>query len=340
MKKLLIIATLALSGCFATTPKNQFAVNDYDMQSLNGNPTVKEMRVFTTKSKKCAFEQSAESAAVLSIALGFVAEQTVKYVSTKLEEKATYLKSDLTLVGVTNLSNPWPDDKAAPADAIMQSEHNLCVLLVAGEFVSASLPDQSNIEIPDGTDIAKDLMDTIYGKGKSGNASAALLKYMHIRAGVLPSQESPFTGLVGKPSLVAEFRVASGKSADKVISNIIPTFLLYPNPLHEWTVNGPERPFRITFAFSGSESTLVMDKYKSGQIYTDKMMKSTMGELLTEANKRAVSLKVTVTEGPDGLQTAQILQDIAAKKDEVTKYAVDKIAELAEDKGKAEAAKP
>lgn len=339
MYKFVMLAALALSGCFATTPKNQFAVKEYDLNSLNGNPTVQEMRVFTTNASKCAFEKTPESAAVVSILLGFAAEQTVKYVSAKLEERAEYLKSDLTLAAITGLTEPWPSDASATVNGIMRSTNNLCVLLVAGEFASASPPGKQPVLFKPRTELTDSIMESVYGPGERGSAPDVINQYEHIRAGVPVAQMNPFAGLIGQPSLVAEFRVVSGKSADKVISYILPTFLLYPHPLHESTVNGPERPFRITFGFNGSESTLVMDKYKSGQVYTDDMMKSTMGELVTDANKKAVSLKVNVVEGPDGLQTAQILEDLAKKKDDISKYAVDKIAELAEGKGKAEAEK-
>lgn len=338
MKKSVFVVALALSGCFATTPKNQFAVKDYEFSSLNSNPTVKEMRVFTAESSKCAFEKTPESGTALSIVLGFAAEQAVKYVSAKLEERAKYLKSDLTLSAMTNLAEPWPTDAAAPVDGIKRSRNNLCVLLVAGEFASASPPNNQPILFNERQDVMDSIMSAVYGTDNAGSALTVFGEYRHFKAGVPTVKNSPFDGLIGKPSLIAEFRIVSGKSEDKVISYILPTFLLYPHPLHESTVNGPERPFRVTFGFNNSESTLVMDKYKSGQIYTDDMMKTTMGELVTEANKKAVSLKVTVVEGPDGLQTAQILEDIAAKKDDVTKYAVDKVAELAEGKGKAEEA--
>ncbi|MNG24202.1 hypothetical protein D3C84_1088990 [compost metagenome] len=82
-----------------------------------------------------------------------------------------------------------------------------------------------------------------------------------------------------------------------------------------------------------------MDKYKSGDLYSADMMKTALAELVTDADKKAVSLKVTINEGPDGMATAQILDAVVAKKDDVTKYVVDKAVELAEGKGKAEAEK-
>lgn len=338
MNKIIILAPLALTGCFASTPTNQFAVKDYDLETLGGTRAVQELRVFTTNAGKCAFESTPEAAPLVGIAAGFAVEQISKYVFSQLEEQSKYLKANLTLSAQTGLDEPWPSQDAAPVDVIEKSENNLCILLVAGEFESEAPPGKT-ASISDGTAFTNKLMSKVYGTKGDPNAPSVLSSYSFIRPGISTTQGNPFKGLKGDPQLVAEFRVASGRSGDKIISYISPMLLLYPHPLHEGAVNGPKRPFNITFGFGGSEATLVLDKYKSGELYSSDMLKTALAELVSDAGKKAVSLKITVNEGPDGMATAQVLDAVVAKKDDVTKYLVDKAVEAAEGKGKAEAAK-
>lgn len=339
MKKIIAISALALSGCLASTPKNQFNVSNYNLQALERNPGIQEMRIFTTKTAKCAFEKTPEAAAAVSIALAFAAEQTIKYVSARLEEKANYLKSDLTLTAQTGFTSPWPSDDAALEGEISGSPENLCIMLVAGEFISSSpVGSDQPLDIEgDGNKISTQLAAEIYGGDTeiSSKRLPVLEDYSAVRPGFSSIDGSPFYGLRGQPSLVAEFRVTSGKSNGKVISIISPTLLLYPTPLHIGAVNGPARPFRITFGVDGSETTLVLDNFKSGGIYSTDVMRSAMAKLVTDADKKFTTLNVTVTEGPDGMPTAQVLEGIAAKKDDITKYAIDKLSELAKSKGEA-----
>lgn len=316
MKPYAVIALTLLSGC-SNLDTSSFNTGGIDYTKLKKNPPVNEVRLyqFADESGTCPLQQSLETPATLALTvIGYGAKELIAYGKSELEKRAEYLESDVKLNGRGVLTTEWPP--ATPSE-----RSGLCLLLVAGEFSANS----------SGDDVLKKfgqaVKPTMAIDGNTGLRS--LFNQYELPVPGLTSLNGPFTGLNNDPSFMVEVRVTTTKTSDgKTHYVLAPTYLVYPEPLHKMTTNGPRRKIGISVELGDATAAISLDDFQSGGLYDASSLKTRYAIAESASGKPFGAVAMVVTEGPDKLPTAKVMRDLAAQQEKLDKAVDDKIAAL------------
>ncbi|MBF4210325.1 hypothetical protein EI533_21635 [Pseudomonas donghuensis] len=192
--------------------------------------------------------------------------------------------------------------------AILQaSENDLCVLLISGNYKNDA-----------GTKALDDFVNEV------GASRENLLAYQ-AKVPTIESKDKdmPFKGLVGAPSLVYEMHIVVTPDSEVNTFAAVPQNLFYPNSLHKWTTNKPERKLTIITTLGSHIQPIEIQHIKAGGYYDINKLYDYWAMFTAPKDEAFQQISLSISEGPDKMITSDFLDAIETQRDPIKKKAKD-----------------
>ncbi len=370
----ILMVAVVISGC-ETLNSSTFRTGKVDYEDLDKNQETIETRMYVKQGAVCDISSSSPNTlpALAVPVLGYIAKEAIAYGKSKLDNYAEYLNSDVKLNASTLLSfrgEAWPTDsqidsqksrrestiasqlrsdvseyqdakglandsvelnkfkaskeasirnEMAKTATIVGSQYDICLLVVAGKYGDKSKQNEVLARFT-----------------KSGAKQTPVKEYKMIVPGVT-SDQSPaaFDNLIEDPSFVAEMQVIATDLGDKIQYTVRPTNIFYPYSLHKYTKSDLERKLSIELTFGSHKTATSFDAIKGGTVLSGDILISKFSMFEAPKTEKYKAISVMVSEGADKMPTAKVLTEISSHDKDLEKYLIDKISELAAEKGAA-----
>lgn len=315
-RSLLLAVPFALVASCSSYNEGDFESRDYEYSTINLTPNIMDTRVYQLTDATCTSVSTVsgnESGTAFVLAgASLLAKELIAYGKAELEARAKYLESDVRLSANAFLIEDWPGSDV-PGDSI--DGESLCLLIVAGTFASQS---QGNTGFSEWLTQSAKLDAT-----KLNNYSLAA-------PSPRKENQSPFSGLVGKPDFVAEIKITPLiRGGNKQIVHMArPLMVFYPHALHKISSDAVTRDVAIELQFGESKVSLPLDNLKPGSLYRADVLPTRFVATEMPADVMYRNIGITVIEGPDRLPTADVLKALASQDEKILKAINDKLDEI------------
>ncbi|WLG82749.1 DUF3784 domain-containing protein [Pseudomonas cucumis] len=244
------------------------------------------------------------------------------YASMSKEEKAKY--DEKRKVEFVN-------EFYAKERSLKPSENDLCVMIVAGKYSGSNVAaDIANRDKP----VDENSRKGIFSR-KTKGAFTNINQYRMPVVGISETQyPSPFDGLIGDPSFLAEFRLTPVPGKEKTTYFLTPSYIFYPKPLHKEIDSGLERKLAVEFQFEENKVTWSRATMVSDHGYSKSHLQSDTKSFEADNNQPFTAITATVIEGPDGMPTGKIVTAISTEVDKQRQPLKDKLAGKEADESK------
>lgn len=215
--------------------------------------------------------------------------------------------------------------------SLKPSENDLCIMIVAGKYSGSNVSaDIANRDNPVDKNSRKGIFES-----KTKGAFTNINQYRMPVVGISEAQyPSPFDGLAGDPSFLAEFRLTPVPGKEKTTYFLTPSYIFYPQPLHKEIDSGLERKLAVEFQFEENKVTWSRATMVSGHGYSKSHLQSDTKSFEADNNQPFTAITATVIEGPDGMPTGKIVTAISTEVDKQRQPLKGKLAGKEEDEAK------